>query len=115
MSDAFTRFENYQLNKQIVSEPKDIDAVDPWEKLLRRVETRAGVVHGVDRDGKREWRVKSRYLLTEVIGIPPERASGAVHGCRLGVVMRKLGWTGPKDIWFGAGHTKGYAKPDTSG
>jgi hypothetical protein len=114
--DAFARFERHQLDKQIVSDGESRqgpDFTDPWERLLRRVERRTGVIRAVDRDGKPEWRVKSRYLLTEVIGIPPERTN-ANHGCRLGVVMRGLGWDGPKDIWFGAGHTKGYAKPDNS-
>jgi hypothetical protein len=113
--DPYARFVRHQLDKQIVSdnEPRDPNSVDPWEKLLKRVETRSGVTRAVNRDGRLEWRTKSRYLLTEVIGIPPERAN-RYHGIRLGVAMRRLGWVGPKDFRFGREKAKGYAKPDSS-
>jgi len=86
---------------------------DPWEDLLKNFEANPdagnGIVRAVDPDGKPEWRVKSCYLLDTVLGLAAERIS-AVHQRRLGAVMRKLGWTGPKNIRFGTGQAKGYFK-----
>jgi hypothetical protein len=77
---------------------------DSWEDLLLenlelRPDARHNITQAVDADGNTEWRVRSSYLLTHVIGIAPERA-GAVHQRRLGTVMRKMGWSGPKNIKF---------------
>ena len=58
---------------------------------------------------KPEWRVRSCYLLTNVVGIAAERVNRAHHR-RLGTVMRKLGWAGPKNLRFGAEQAKGYFK-----
>jgi hypothetical protein len=84
---------------------------DSWEDVLKGLELKPDLRHNItqvfDRDGNPEWRVRSMYLLTKVIGIAPERVN-VVHQCRLGTVMRKLGWSGPKNIWFGQEQAKGY-------
>ena len=84
---------------------------DSWEDLLKNLEVkpdaRHNIVQAVDADGNTEWRVRSCYLLANVIGIAPERTN-AVHQRRLATVMRKLGWTGPKNIRFGREQAKGY-------
>ena len=86
---------------------------DPWEDLLKNLEASpdAGnnIVQAVDPDGKPEWRAQSCYLLTNVVGIAAERVN-VVHQRRLGTVMRKLGWAGPKNLRFGAEQAKGYFK-----
>ena len=50
-----------------------------------------------------------QYRLTTLVGIAAERANGSHHR-RLDTVMRKLGWTGPKNLRFGAEQAKGYFK-----
>jgi hypothetical protein len=64
-------------------------------------------VQAIDQDGKPEWRIRSFYLLTNVIGIAPERITVA-HGRHLGAIMCKLGWSGPKNLRFGVEQAKGY-------
>ena len=59
---------------------------------------------------KPQWRVKSTFLLASVLQITNERVN-PVHSRRLGAVMRKLGWTGPVNLRFGAQQGKGYFKP----
>jgi hypothetical protein len=111
MSDALARFERLKTTKQIVSNGESKQGFDPWENVLRTVETRSGVFEAVDSNGRREWRVRSRYLLTSVIGIAPERVNGSSQGTRLGVVMRRLNWIGPQYLYFGnKQYAKGYRK-----
>jgi hypothetical protein len=87
---------------------------DSWEDLLLKnlelkPDARHNITQAFDADGNPEWRVRSYYLLTNVVGIAPERV-GAVHQRRLGTVMRKLGWSGPKNIKFGTEQAKGYSR-----
>jgi hypothetical protein len=116
MSDnvsALARFKSHLEADEQTDNGKQIGPDDPWADLLKNLEARpnAGrhIVQAVDPDGKPEWRVRSCYLLTNVVGIAAERANGAHHR-RLGTVMRKLGWTGPKNLRFGAEQAKGYFK-----
>jgi hypothetical protein len=112
MSDALARFESLKTNKQI--ELGGESGIDPWERVLRRVETRSGVIEVFNSDGKREWRVKSRYIFSHVLDIPPERTNGTAQGRRLRAVMHRLGWRGPRNLAFGKEQGKGYYKIDTS-
>ena len=109
---ALARFKSH-VEAAIETKQNSWLSSDPWEGLLKNLEARpnAGdnIVQAADADGKPEWRVKSCYLLDTVLGLAAERIS-AVHQRRLGAVMRKLGWTGPKNIRFGTGQAKGYFK-----
>ena len=113
---AFARFKSHlEADEQPIEARQSSRLIsDPWEALLKNLlEARpnAGnnIVQAVDPDGKPEWRAQSCYLLTNVVGIAAERVN-VVHHRRLGTVMRKLGWTGPKNLRFGAEQAKGYFK-----
>ena len=112
---AFARFKSHlEADEQPIEARQSSRLIsDPWEALLKNLlEARpnAGnnIVQAVDPDGKTEWRVRSCYLLT-MVGIAAERINAA-HQRRLGTVMRKLGWAGPKNLRFGAEQAKGYFK-----
>jgi predicted P-loop ATPase len=59
------------------------------------------------RDGRE--RVTSAWLLTDVLRIP-EGQQNAEHGKRLGMVMRKLGWKGPKGYQIDGRVARGYER-----
>ena len=109
---ALARFKSHLEADEQIGNDKQIRLDDPWADLLKNLEARPNtdrhIVQALDPDGKPEWRVRSCYLLT-VVGLAAERAN-AVHHRRLGTVMRKLGWTGPKNLRFGAEQAKGYFK-----
>lgn len=54
-------------------------------------------------------RVTSAWLLLDVLRIP-EAQQNAEHGKRLGIVMRKLGWKGPKVYKIGGRSARGYER-----
>jgi hypothetical protein len=93
---------------------------DPWEdevraKLvgLREDKVKDGMYEvGVNKDGHREWRVASSYLLgTCCLNLPIERQTNATTK-RLAEVMRTLGWTKPANaIRVGKKVCQGYTKP----
>jgi len=66
-----------------------------------------GIVY--QNDGERE-RVSSAYVMAKVIGIPSAQQT-AEHGKRLGVAMRKHGWTGPDVVRIGGRSVRGYERP----
>ena len=88
---------------------------DPWENLLRGLEKRAGIFRMFDANGDVELRIRTRYILTNILCICPAHFNGQTQGVRLGRVMRKLGWRGPMDLRFGKLKGKGYAKTKVSG
>ena len=115
---ALARFRNHlEADEQTIEAGQSPPPIsDPWEVLLKNLEAspNAGnnIVQAVDADGRLEWRVRSCYLLANVasaLGIAPERIN-AVHHRRLGAAIRKLGWTGPKNLRFGREQAKGYFK-----
>jgi predicted P-loop ATPase len=100
---------------------------DPWLDMLTNIAERAARherqrsenrLHDIDEaqalgvvyanDGERE-RVTSQYVLGKVIGIPADRQT-AEHGKRLGAIMRKFGWDGPKALWIGDRTARGYER-----
>jgi hypothetical protein len=87
---------------------------DPWVDRLKSLKPTPSadhsIIEAVDVDGQPEWRVKSCYLLDTVLGLAAERINSA-HQRRLGTVMRRLGWIGPKTIWFRTRMAKGYFRP----
>jgi len=77
---------------------------DPWLDRLTDIE-------GEVRDGAE--RVSSTKLLEEVLGIFPERQQ-QFHTKRLALLMRKLGWSGPKNVRFEGRVVRGYERAATS-
>ena len=90
-------------------------SVDPWETVLLHVEQRIAeptgshFIKAPDNSGKLEWRVMTDYILTRILEIPRERQHSG-QSRRLGVVMRKLGWTGPINLRFDGPQARGYFK-----
>jgi predicted P-loop ATPase len=77
---------------------------DPWQYTLAGLETMSNVER-VDN----ELRVPSDVLLHEVLAFERSRIKTADNR-RLGVVMRRLGWKGPKTFRTGVKTVKGYVK-----
>lgn len=80
---------------------------DPWEDSLRHVGATDKNVFNTAYG--QEIRVSSTDLLCINLQIEPGRLQQA-HGKRLLYVMRKLGWDGPKLVWFGDKPLRGYTK-----
>lgn len=99
--------------QQVAEQPGDAEEFDPWVNLLKNVEARRGVKVVYDSDGNREYRIATRYLLETVIGAEPSHVNYSYASIRLGKLMRKLGWDGPKDLRMRVGNEKkarGYRK-----
>jgi Virulence-associated protein E-like domain/Bifunctional DNA primase/polymerase, N-terminal len=74
---------------------------DPWDDALVDIETKgASYIQWVNAQGE-NLRIRSRDIMSasELLNIPLERQTQALSK-RLGHVMRKLGWKGPKLLWF---------------
>jgi predicted P-loop ATPase len=87
----------------------------PWEGIL--AETRwlypngHEIVKVADDRGELEWRVKTNHLLTDVLGIVPDKMNVG-QAKQLSTIMRRLGWNGPTLIRFGEKEvSRGYRKP----
>ena len=72
---------------------------DPWEDELADVA-------GETIDG--EERISSKALF---LRLGPAGQLSGLHGKRLGQVMRRLGWDGPKAIWLEDRTQRGYTRP----
>jgi len=85
-------------------------AHDPWDDQLENLErtTWAKRVQLVEGD---EWRVPSRVLMSDVLGIPADRQSD-VAAKRLAYAMRRLGWECKLFRIEGVPH-RGYVKSAT--
>jgi predicted P-loop ATPase len=83
---------------------------DPWDDELADIETKGASYIQWASD---EARIRSRDIMNkaDLLNIPPERQTQALSK-RLGHVMRKLGWEGPKLLWFPVDKTrdKGFTK-----
>jgi predicted P-loop ATPase len=86
-------------------------ADDPWLATLSQIES--GWTFQIDGKFSREfgeWRVASDWLLRERLDINPSILNSN-HPKRLAACMRKLGWTGPKNLKInGHADQKGYTK-----
>ena len=90
-----------ELWKAAHEEQEQRRETDPWEDALADVE--GEVIEG-------EERISSAKLLALELGIPRDRQTD-VHSKRLGRVMRRLGWQGPKSIWIECRTQRGYRRP----
>ena len=77
------------------------EETDPWGEILSDV---AGTVE------QNKERVSTKDLLTTALGIHPSRQSDR-DAKRLGRVMRRLGWDGPKMMRIGTDLVRGYERP----
>jgi predicted P-loop ATPase len=90
---------------------------DPWEDILSGLESFApmsagSIVLWQGAPGEpSEWRVSSDYVCKTFLRLDPDRVNSSTSR-RLGAVMRRLGWTGPKPIRFQK-VVQGYTKPAT--
>jgi predicted P-loop ATPase len=66
-------------------------AHDPWDDKLSNLERTTWAKLVETADGAGEWRVPSRTLLDDVLGLPSDRQSD-VAAKRLAYAMRRLGW-----------------------
>jgi predicted P-loop ATPase len=89
----------------------------PWKGILAETSTwlvndpiTCNIVQAPNDRGDLEWRVKTNYLLKDVLKIATERMNVG-QSRQLGAVMRGLGWTGPVPLRIGSGVSKGYCKP----
>jgi predicted P-loop ATPase len=85
-------------------------ADDPWDQTLAKVERMAIQIDGSFSREFGETRASSDWLLRDVLDINPN-AIGMAHTKRLAASMRRLGWTGPKNLKIN-GHPdqKGYTR-----
>jgi hypothetical protein len=68
-----------------------------------------------DKNGNRQWRVSSDFLLVEVLELPKQRQSNN-HTKRLAKVMRSLGWELNRETMrIGDKVLRGYFKPQGQG
>jgi predicted P-loop ATPase len=104
----------------------DRTQADPWADVLDNVAEQAvraqaayagggdgPAIYGTgrDRDGGLEQRVSSTFVLGDVLGVPPDRRTAEMQK-RAGLVMRSLGWSGPKVAKIGGRSVRAYVRPD---
>lgn len=84
---------------------------DPWDDLLADV---AGNIYP-SADGKgEEARISTGELYKTHLEIQATEKVTTVHHQRLKRAMQRLGWRGPKFIWFGSCQKRGYFKTHRS-
>ncbi len=87
---------------------EDRRAHDPWDDFLTGIENNVAKRRYLTMTGE-EYRIGSKELMTEVLGLTSDRASD-VAGKRLAFAMRRLGWDGPRNLRFDDYVVKGYTK-----
>jgi predicted P-loop ATPase len=95
--------------------------LDPWEDQLSEKLARltgkdfsfvleGSFVSAADKNGDREWRVSTDYLLSDVLSLPKERQSNN-HTKRLAGIMRRLGWVRSEEtLRFGKVVKRGFTR-----
>jgi predicted P-loop ATPase len=85
-------------------------ADDPWDQTLAKVERMPIVIDGQFSREFGETRASTDWLLRDILDINPNMI-GPAHTKRLAACMRRLGWTGPKNLKIN-GHPdqKGYSR-----
>jgi hypothetical protein len=85
-------------------------ADDPWIATLAQVERQVNIIDGKFSREFGETRASSDWLLRDVLDINPN-VINTTHPKRLAACMRKLGWTGPKNLKInGRADQKGYSR-----
>jgi hypothetical protein len=79
---------------------------DAWQAILSNIENLPNDPEGLERSNGR-IKVRSTYLLTDVLGISREKIHMS-HMLRLARVMECLGWDKPPNINIGPKVCKGY-------
>lgn len=82
---------------------------DPWELVLVDVVKLSPQTCGNITLHEGKWKAFSSYLLETVLRID-RSVQRTEHERRLGVVMRRLGWDGPKPLRVGDRVNRGYVK-----
>ncbi len=77
--------------------------VDPWEDVLEHTTSKIVPAEGG------ELRVHAQQLLLLDLGVPVDRQTD-YHFKRLGSVMRRLGWEGPRLVRVDGKQARGYAR-----
>ncbi len=83
-------------------------ATDPWQDILSVAELLPSAAGSVVR-ADREIRVASEFLLSGVLGFARAQVR-STDAKRLAMVMKRLGWTGPKVMRIGEKAVRAYAK-----
>jgi hypothetical protein len=81
---------------------------DPWQAILSTIQNLPNNPEGLER-GNGYIKVRSTFLLTDVLGISPEKVNHN-HATRLSKAMECLGWEKPSNITIGWKACKGYRK-----
>ena len=92
---------------------------DPWDDIVARDidDARDHAIMAsltyyqivTTREGIKEERITSEYLLAEILGIAKDKLSPD-QSSRLGYVMRRLGWEGPTQLRVGSRSCAGYRR-----
>jgi uncharacterized RmlC-like cupin family protein len=88
-----------ELRRRLIAEH------DPWDDMLAGVD---GMTYTASDGIGEEERVSTEELYKVHLGIPATEKANTVHHQRLKRTMQRLGWQGPKNIWFGARQRRGY-------
>jgi hypothetical protein len=81
---------------------------DPWVAILAGIDSLPNNAEGLERSNG-HIKVRSTYLLTDVLGINREKIHHH-HAIRLSKVMECLGWDKPPNVSIGPLVCKGYRK-----
>lgn len=106
----------------------DRTQIDPWADVLDDVAEQAArsqasfiaedvadaiaiYGRGSDRDGGLEERVASAFVIGSALGIATDRQTADMQK-RAGLVMRSLGWAGPKVVKINGRSVRAYVRPE---
>lgn len=82
--------------------------IDPWEDILAT----ECIKNSIESEDKSEWRIATATVIGFILGIPVERQGDNISK-RVGHIMRRLGWSGPKPVWIKGGTYRGYTRDKT--
>lgn len=84
---------------------------DPWRDIVKRLSTKAQTrePYAFETMADGEERVASHFIMATVLGIEEKHQNPELNK-RLGLVMRKEGWTGPKPVRIHGHVVRGYSR-----
>jgi hypothetical protein len=83
--------------------------IDPWEDILARVESSCSALRKLSVE-RGESRVASNYIFSNFLNLNPANVK-VPESKRVAMIMRRLGWDGPKVLNINGEDVKGYRKP----